>query len=241
MHYGRRFHDARHALQITTPRGVNPNVVAAIQRTRNQLSVQGAQLVWTTVEHCLGRNPVFAQPGVDRVRQHLVRVQAPVDEAELWLQAYDYAAAALRMQVYAIGFAHALPMAWLQTEAWGAVHIPIRYGGMPLAWTVAQTVAGETSCRVGAGAHGLTLIGATGGAVGTLLQTLQASCPRCLPGQGGPAALMPRRASMLSHMPGDATLRLTDPMAGHHALWHVSTEGQLLPADVHTAVTETAG
>ena len=127
MHYGRRFHETRHALQITTPRGANPNVVAAIQRTRNQLAAQGAQLEWTTVEHCPGRDPIFVQPGIDRMLQHLVRVQAPVDEPELRLQTHDDALAALRMQIYAIGSAHALPMAWLQTEAWDAVHIPMRY------------------------------------------------------------------------------------------------------------------
>ena len=148
-----------------------------------------------------------------------------MDTPELQHQAYDDALAALRIQVYAIGSAHALPMAWMQTEAWDAVHIPIRYGGTPLAWMVAQNVAGETACRVGTGTHGLTLIGATDGAVGTLLQTLQTACPHCLPGQGGPAALMPRRTSILSRMPDDATLHLTDPMAGQHALWHVSTEG----------------
>ena len=132
-------------------------------------------------------------------------------------------------------------MAWMQTEAWDAIHIPIRHGGGPLAWMVAQGAARETSCRVGIGAHGLILLGATDGAFGTLFQTLQMACPHCLPGQGGPAALMPRRVSVLARTPGDATLRLADPMTGQHALWHVATEGQLLPADVHTAVTAIVG
>ena len=52
---------------------------------------------------------------------------------------------------------------------------------------------------------------------------------------------MPRRASILTTKPGQSTLRLTDPLTGNHALWHVASDGQLLPDEVLAAVTAAVG
>ena len=193
------------------------------------------------MEYSPGRNPVFSQQGVDKILQHLLRVQAPIGTPAFTRNSHDDALAILRAQVYGLGTTHHGPVAWLQTEAWDAIHIPIKYGGGPLAWAVAQDAARATSSRVGIGSHGLLLLGATDGSFGALFRALQNACPHCLPGQGGPAALMPRRASILTTAPGQTTLQLTDPLTGYHALWHVASDGQLLPDEVLAAVTAAVG
>ena len=214
IHLDRRLCNPGHVLHISAPRETNPGVVALIQRLRNTLQRDGAQLEWTTVEYTPGRNPVFSQQGVDKVLQHFLRIQAPIGASVHVRSSCDDALAALRAQVYGVGTTYHGPVAWLQTEAWDAIHIPIKFGGGPLAWSVAQGAARATSARVGLGSHGLLLLGAMDGAFGALFRALQNACPHCLPGQGGPAALMPRRASIFATAPGQSTVRLSDPLRG---------------------------
>ena len=78
VHHGGSSGAGRVVLHITTPADANSLMVAAALRVRSQASRLGAHLGWQTVEHRPGRNPAFLQPGVDRILQHTLTIQEPI-------------------------------------------------------------------------------------------------------------------------------------------------------------------